>query len=102
MAELTVLKQANQEKIRIIKGLAPYWKDLGFILNFDKNGSCLASIEQNCHGNPHNCCREMFQYWLNGNGVQPCSWRKLIELLEDCDQQTLSEEIQKAIMSTIL
>ena len=97
MSKLMVLKQANGNKIRIIKRLAPYWQDLGLILDFDKSGSQLVIIEQKCRGDPEACCREMLQYWVKGNGVKPCSWRTLIELLDDCDQQTLSEEIQEAI-----
>ena len=99
MAKLIVLKQANGKKIRIIKRLAAYWRKLGLILDFDECGSQLDIIEQKCHGDPEACCQEMFQYWLKGNGVKPCSWRRLIELLEDCDQQALSEEIQEAISS---
>ena len=44
----------------------------------------------------------MFQHWLDGNGVKPCSWHTLIELLEVCDQQTLAEEIQEALTNTRL
>ena len=99
MAKLIVLKQANGKKIRIIKRLAAYWRKLGLILDFDESGSQLDIIEQKCRGDPEECCREMLQYWLKGNGVKPCSWRTLIELLEDCDQQALSEEIQEAILS---
>ena len=42
---------------------------------------------------PEACCREMFKHWLNGNGVKPCSWRKLIELFEDCDFDVLAEQV---------
>lgn len=100
MSELMLLKQANGERLQITKQLAPHWKDLGFILEFDKSGSQVTTIEQKCRGDPEACCQEMFQYWLKGNGVKPCSWRKLIELLEDCGQQSLSEETQEAILSS--
>ena len=39
----------------------------------------------------------MFRHWLNGNGVRPCSWRKLIELLEDCDHEVLAKEIRDVL-----
>ena len=73
---------------------------MGDLLEFDGSGAKLSSIEDKYRGNHEDCCRAMFQHWLNGNGVRPCSWCKLIELLRVCDQEELSqlaEEIEVAL-----
>ena len=75
------------------------WQTLGDQLDFDKSGSKLELIKAEHPNNPVACCRAMFQHWINGNGITPCSWRMLIELLEDCNQQVLAEEIQSALSS---
>ena len=77
-------------KIRIIKKIAPYWENLGVLLDFDPSGAQLAIIDKKHRSDPEACCRAMFQHWLEGNGVKPCSWHTLTELLEECDQQALA------------
>ena len=100
LATLSMLRTPQEKKIQIIKRMAPHWRDLGFLIDFDKNGTELATIDSKHHGDPKECCRAIFQHWVNGNGVKPCSWRKLIELIDDCDQETLAEEIQTALSSS--
>ena len=82
IAQLSLLKTATGGKIRIISQLAPHWRDLGCIMKFDDTGAEIQSIEQQYRGVPKDCCRAMFQHWLSGNGVRPCSWGTLIEQLE--------------------
>ena len=95
LASLSMLRAGNK-KIQIIKTLAPDWNDFGVLLDFDEAGTELDSIEK-AHPTDKARCKAMFQHWLKGNGVRPCSWRKLIQLLEDCDQDLLAEEIQDAL-----
>ena len=90
--------QTPQGKIKIISRVAPFWRELGFLMNFDKSGTEINTIDQKYRGDPKDCCRAMFQHWLNGNGVKPCSWHKLIELIDDCDQEALAKEIQSAFL----
>ena len=101
--ELKVLKSASggKEKITVIKCLAPKWTDLGDLLAFDGVGKKLDEIEEKYPGDPEACCRAMFIHWLKGNGVQPCTWSKLIELLKDCEQEKLANEIEAAISATV-
>ena len=100
LAKLSVLRTAKGKKIFIVKRLTPYWRELGILLDFDDRGSQLDTIEKAHPTDPKACCQAMFQHWVNGNGMRPCSWRTLIELLEDCDQQELAQEIQDALTST--
>ena len=66
-------------------------------MDFDDSGTQLDIIDTKHHGDPEACCEAMFQHWLKGNGVKPCSWRKLIELIDDCDQEVLAQDIQSAL-----
>ena len=94
LGKLSVLKTAEGKKIKIIESVAPLWQSLRDQLEFDKSGSKLGLIKATHPNDPKACCRDMFQHWLNGNGVRPCSWRKLIELLDDCDFEGLTAEVQ--------
>ena len=96
LAKLSVLRSAGG-KIQIIKRVAPNWRGLGILLDFDEAGAQLDIIDSKHRGDPEACCQAMFQYWVKGNGVTPCSWNTLIELLDDCDQQALAKEIQDAL-----
>ena len=94
LKKLSLLKTAEGKKVKIIPTVAPQWQSLGDQLEFDKNGKKLKEIEDKYPGDPKACCRSMFQHWIDGNGVQPCSWRQLIEILDDCEFEELAEEIQ--------
>ena len=80
--------------------MARYWRDLGAIMDFDEKGTELANIHSRHRGDSEECCRAVFQHWMNGNGVRPCSWRKLIELIDDCGQVTLAKDVQIALSSS--
>ena len=90
------MKTAEGKKIKIISAVAPRWQELGDQLEFDEFGAKLDAIKTKNSNDPEACCREMFQHWLKGNGVKPCSWHKLIELLEDCDFEVLAEQVRAA------
>ena len=46
---------------------------------------------------PIDFCRTIFQYWMSGCGVKPCTWGKLTELIKDCQKEAFAEEIEAAI-----
>ena len=96
LGRLSVLRTAEGKKIKIIEAVAPRWQTLGDQLEFDSRGIKLGLIKATHPTDLIACCREMFQHWLNGHGVRPCSWHKLIELLEDCDLAELAKEVHSA------
>lgn len=98
LKKLSLMKTDEGKKIKIIATVAPRWQDLGVQLEFDELGSKLDTIKTKNLNDPENCCREMFQHWLIGNGVRPCSWRKLIELLDDCDFEMLAGQVKSIVM----
>ena len=73
------------------------WKSIGDLLEFDDVGTRLLELEENNRGNPETCCRDMFQLWLMGDGKRPCSWRTLIEILQDSELDVLAREIKAAL-----
>ena len=98
LRDLVMLKTDSGEKIEIIKSLAPDWKAIGILLNFDDLGSQVALIEaQHGNNNPYACCREMMIHWLLGNGEQPTSWRTLLTLLEDGERAYLADQIRHVL-----
>ena len=98
LGKLSLLKTSGG-KIRIIETVTPKWQKFGDQLEFDRSGTKLAVIKATHLTDPEACCRDMFRHWLDGNGVRPCSWRKLIELLEDCDLDDLAAGVRSACSS---
>ena len=99
LAKLSLLRAAQRKNIKVIKRVAPFWQRLGDQLDFDENGSKLATINAD-HTTSEACCRAMFRHWLSGNGVTPCSWGTLVDLLDDLDEVVLAQEIQSALSAT--
>ena len=98
LSELRSLKCQDGTKIEIIPSIAPVWKDFAVLLEFDDDGTKLNLIEANQRVNgPAACCTEMFQTWLKGAGRQPASWDLVIELLEDCEQTYLAQQVKEAL-----
>ena len=67
LAQLTRMKSTTGEKIKIIESVAPQWKELGDLLDFDPDldfdpeGQTLELIEANHQLRGHvACCQEMF------------------------------------------
>ena len=94
-----LLKTSSGGKIKIINRLAPNWNIIGILLAFDDEGTQVATIDQKHRGDPVACCQAMFQHWLSGNGCKPLSWRTLIELLEDSDQEVLAGEVRNVLVA---
>ena len=97
IAQLMKLKNAKGEKIEIIKTIAPDWKQVGLLMDFDPKGKKVASIEaEHAHkrNGPVICCQEIFTLWLD----QPdATWGNLLELLTDSEQKDLAEQVKDAL-----
>ena len=97
LAQLTTMKTSKGEKINIIESVAPKWKALGSLLEFDCYGRTLELIEFDYQQKGHStCCREMLIKWLQGKGRE-ATWETLIELLNDIDQSELAKQIKTAL-----
>ena len=92
------MKTKSDQKIEIIKSLAPCWKNFGVLLEFDDDGNQLELIEsENGQHNPHKCCQAMMRHWIAGNGEQPTTWRTLLALLKDDNRVVLAQTIQTVL-----
>ena len=97
LAQLRVIKTSGGSKIEIIKTVAPKWRDIGDLLDFDKKGETLQQIEADKKNEGvESCCRAMFQYWLQGNG-KPASWTTLLEILDDCHFPDLVAKLRSCV-----
>ena len=101
LAQLKVMKTATGEKIKIIESVAPQWKELGDLLDFDPEGRTLELIEANQQKDHLACCREMFVYWLKGKGRE-ATWGVLIEILDDINQSELARKVKTALPLVLL
>ena len=99
LAQLKLMKTTTGEKIKIIESVAPQWKELGDLLDFDTEGRTLELIEANNQQKGHvACCREMFVYWLKGGG-KDTTWEVLVELLDDIEQSELAKQVKRAVQN---
>ena len=97
LTQLMKIKTAGGEKVQIIKSLAPQWKELGALLDFDTEGRTLKLIEADHQQKGYvACCQEMFTLWLQGKGKE-ATWELLIELLDDIDQSELAKQVKAAL-----
>ena len=92
-----LMKMTTGEKVQIINSVAPQWKELGALLDFDDDGQTLRLIEADHRQEGHAaCCREMFMLWLSGKGKE-ATWEVLLELLEDINQSELARKVINAL-----
>ena len=101
LAQLKIMKTTTGEKIKIIESVAPQWKELGDLLDFDPEGRTLELIEANQQKGHVACCWEMFVYWLRGKGRE-ATWKVLIELLDDIDQSELAKKVETTLHFSLL
>ena len=91
------MKSATGEKIKIIESVAPKWKELGALLDFDPEGRTLELIEANNKlKGPVASCQEMFVTWLQGKGME-ATWKVLIEHLDDINQSEFAKRVKSAL-----
>ena len=76
----------------IINALKPVveWKTLG--VQLDISATRIKEIDVNNRGHVAECKHDMIQFWLESD--TSCSWKKLIEALNMCDQLVLTERIR--------
>ena len=72
LAHLMKMKSANGEKIQNIKQIAPQWKQLGALLNFDPEGWKVDLIEaEHKLDGPVSCCQATIFFFLTSLTTVP-------------------------------
>ena len=94
LTQLRLLRTADGGKIEIINTIASDWTTVGDFLDFDPAGAKLKQIKADEKG-VEACCRAMFQFWLEGNGVKPVSWATLVTVLRDSKLCALADQVKK-------
>ena len=94
IAQLMRLKTKGK-KVEIIKSLTLQWRQLGLLMDFDDEGRTVDLIEAEHQMKGQTiCCQEVFKLWLKGPDA---TWGNLIELLIDCEQTALAEQVKDAL-----
>jgi len=91
------MRIAEEQKVEIIKSVAPQWQQLGALLDFDTEGRTLDLIEEQHKLNgPVDCCQAIMKHWLKGNG-KDATWAVLIEILDDIEQSELARQVKSVL-----
>ena len=97
MANLTSLKTAERDNLKIIETIAPRWKTVGYLMDLDPDRRKVDVIEAE-YAHKQNgvvtCCQEIFKLWLDR---EDATWEKLNELLNGSGHKVLAEQVMDAV-----
>ncbi len=65
----------------------------GIFLLEDENGSRVEALVHQHREDSQAINMAILQEWLQGKGRQPVTWQTLVDVLGDCDLNTLAEDI---------
>lgn len=88
------------EHLKVIQKVAIEWKKVANLLRLP------TEVVNNVHQDTvmlgcERSCREIFSRWLAGEGCQPITWRKLIEVMEDAERSILAQELAEFVSSQV-
>ncbi len=98
LSNLRLLKKdelGRHNEVRILEGVMNQWLEIGDLLEI--NDPLLDSFGEKTLRNPVECCRNVFQEWIRKGGTEnyPCTWKGVIQLLQDIRCHSLAEEIKQ-------
>ena len=70
--------------------------EFGYLLLQDETGAKVDSITHKNRENPNVINLEIFRLWLSGAGLQPVSWKTLVDVLKDIKLNVLADKISTA------
>ena len=70
--------------------------EFGYLLLQDKTGAKVDSITHKHRENPNAINLEILRSWLSGAGLQPVSWKTLVDVLKDIKLYVLADKISTA------
>ena len=70
------------------------YETFGTLLLNDQQGEKIDSITEKAGAKGTNLA--ILKRWLRGEGVQPATWRTLVQVLKDSELNTLAQEIEAA------
>ena len=75
------------------------WHDLGLELLEQEDEGKLKQIKSNNPNDVGECCKEMFEFWLEK--CNTATWDQLIQALREVDLNNLASEIQGMLKDTV-
>ena len=87
-------------KVSIPQEIGAYYQKFGILLLNDNDGRKVDAIVEGKE-NTEEINLEILKRWLQGDGLQPGTWRTLIQVLWDSQLNTLAEHIQDVISPVI-
>ena len=86
------------EHFKVIQKVATDWKKVSHLLKLPRfvvdniqHDTVIFGCERSC--------REAFSQWLGGEGCQPSTWERLIEVLKDAERSELAKELKQYFTS---
>lgn len=97
LAQLRKLKVPGGPTLCIIREVAGKWEDIAIAMDFDPVGRTQTAINKDFH-TVEEKCTETFKKWLQGHSKRgPATWKKLVDILKDCEFAPLASEIKTAL-----
>lgn len=88
------LLRVGDQKIKIVEMIEADWKKFARHLHFEEH--VIRSIDKECKPSVYDCCCEVLNKWLEGEkGLQPASWKVLIEILRELGKQCVADLVSK-------
>ncbi len=103
-AELLCLKYQGEtglKRLFITEQLSANWRNLAIALHFDQY--VIDAVEMNSAGKAESACRDILTKWFQEEhiveGVRPCTWRELLEVLRITRNGALANSIESILAS---
>ena len=93
---LIKFKCCDGSHVNIAEEIGIHYMEFGYLLLQDETGAKVDSITHKHRENPNAINLEIFRLWLNGAGLQPVSWKTLVDVLKDIKLNVLVDKISTA------
>ena len=74
-----------------------HYTNLGLILLDDEDGTIVEAITSQFHENAVKITREILTRWIRGEGIQPVTWKTLIDTLRNIGLTELATSIEQGL-----
>ena len=83
----------------MVPSVADKWKDIGVhLLHASEEDRVLEVIGANHPRNVEECCKSMFEKWLN---KEDASWNQLIEALNNIELHFIANKLEKSLTGNV-
>ena len=85
--------------INVAREIGVKYQVVGTALLHDRTGVIIPAIVETCQGNVERITIEILRRWIQGDGVEDRSWRKLIGVLKSSDCEALAGDLLEVLCS---